>query len=1009
MCAKAAPKMAPKLAQSLRESSMGSIGMAAKNGATTLASLWIDRLDPEQALLVLAMGHVSSTRDWEAFEQACRGAGGELGRELGTRDLKAMMGEAARPGSTASKEGFVSIYQKEELAKPHYGSADANTWERAMKRLASRASMALAGSGAGAVSLSDWLSARLDPKLVAVALPQRALSLDFSELDGQQVVAALIQLHKSGDVDALARAGSLAAQRLWDLNQKLESLGLDRHRQGGIDEAALVLWRSQDARGFEAFLMKLSDLAGSSGIAAGLCGIPTPALHYDGGFKEPGCAGQVIALLRVVGSDAKDANGALIWSQKSKRSDPLAALLSKSEDAAHLALLDAGAFEAWDYEVPKPIGARSSWSGLNLAREPWAKTTSPERAVEAWESAFEAMEHLRMELGQVQEQRLAYGVPPKPGIEKGSPSARNAWNIFAIGQAKLAADWLCEQWMGSQAQCEIADKLCASLNKDVRKAIIKSMPEAFEVQMASWSKKGSQRVIASCQAAARALGEDGPSIPSVQETLCAAFMCASAYGLSKSNDHEKSGYYGSRDNRTGSRLSEQAKELDGYLAKACEVLSMSQWEEWGPFGKKELCAKGFWGALCMKSIARDVEASGWEKDWDDAGLSEKSAHAQASLRGLFEIPPSEHDSDERCLQLLATAKKCLDKAGVDGWRRLPGEHSVLEMAVEARAIPNGLMVRADRGCFGVGVVKKLVEMGACPSDDQAPKGRDALALCALVERKYSSSSVMKALLSSPMGNPSKGELVSILAKGESTLSGKLVDELSAKAVGNPSMDTLVRLGLCCPDAKAVLWLGNALKSKEGEKLAPDLLGELGRARADAKSCAAVSMCMSQRGLVMSVESQRAMDRCALGELLKSDTWDFAENMGNWIKAGASKVQMSLEDLPGQLAQSCLRAGMRDSASLPQAALAMALDYWSGEKPTGGLGARVLSVVCSLPQEWMGADEVGSVGWFMSEIESRGKAEALRTALVEADIAKLESWALSAVACTARQKKARQSL
>jgi hypothetical protein len=308
-------------------------------------------------------------------------------------------------------------------------------------------------------------------------------------------------------------------------------------------------------------------------------------------------------------------------------------------------------------------------------------------------------------------------------------------------------------------------------------------------------------------------------------------MCASAYGLSKSNDHEKSGYYGSSDNRTGSRLSEQAKELDGYLAKACEVLSMSQWEEWGPFGKKELCAKGFWGALCMKSIARDVEASGWAQDWDDADLSEKSAHAQASLRGLFEIPPSEHDSDERCLQLLAEAKKCLDKAGVDGWRRLPGEHSVLEMAVEARAIPNGLMVRADRGCFGVGVVKKLVEMGACPSDDQAPKGRDALALCALVERKYSSSSVMKAVLSSPMGNPSKGELVSILAKGESTLSGKLVDELSAKAVGNPSMDTLVRLGLCCPDAKAVLWLGNALKSKEGEKLAPDLLGELGRARA----------------------------------------------------------------------------------------------------------------------------------------------------------------------------------
>lgn len=1010
MCSKASPKMTVKIGQALHAAAMGSIGSASKNGAMGLASAWIDRLDPEQALLVLALAHCSSMNDWHQFEQTCGEAGGVLGSELKTRDLSSMVAEAARPGSTGSQSEFIAIYQQGELASPRYGSGDAKSWGKAMRKMASRAAMALSSAGEGAPELSNWLSERMDPKLVAVAMPERAANLDFSNLSGQQVIDALIQLHKSGDVDALARAGSLAAQRLWDLNQRLESLGLDRPRHGGIDDAALALWRAQDARGFEGFLVKLRELSGSAGIASSLCGIPSPALNYDGGFKEPGCAGQVIALLRVVDPSSLDGSGSLVWGQEGQRSDPLSALLAKAEAAAHLDLLDAGALEAWDFEAPAEMGPRETWGSLHLSKEPWAKSTTPAMAVEGWESAFEAIERFRLELTHAQPSRFESGVPPKPGMDKGSPSARNAWNVFATGHAKLAADWLCQQWMGTLGQSEMADKLCSSMGAQAREAIAQRMPEAFEEKMESWSKGKMQlRVVASCQAAAKALGEDGPSTPSVQEALCAACMCASAYGLAKSYRPEQSGYYGSRDARTSSRLAEQAKELDGYLPQACSALSMSGWGESGPFGKKELCGKGFWGALCMKATSSDIASKGWAQEWADAGLSAQSEHAQASLRGLFEIPPSEHANDERWMQLLAEAQACLSAAGVEGWHRLSGEHSALEMAVDCRAMSSGAVGRADRGCFGEGVVKKLIEMGARASDDQAPKGRDALALCASVERKQSPSSVMKALLRSPSANPSQGALLSILAKGKSTLSEKLVDELSGKALARPCMDALVRLGLCCPDARPGLWLANALKSEGGKVLAPDLLAALARGGADAKSCASVAMCMQQRRLSPSLESQRSMDLGAFGELLKSDSWNFSQNISNWMQAGAKPGAVRLDALPGLVAQSCARSGCVDSASLPQAALAMALDHWSAAKPSGGLGARLLSVVCSLPEEWMGPSELQSVGFFMSEIESRGKAEALRAAVEDSDLAKLESWAISAVAGSAGPKAPRQRL
>lgn len=1010
MCSKASPKMTAKMGQALHGSGMGSIGLASTHGAMGLASAWIDRLDPEQALLVLGLAHCSSMNDWSQFEQACLGVGGDLGAELNTRDLSSMVAEAARPGASVYQGAFFAIYQQGELASPRYGSGDAKSWGKAMQKLASRASMALASAGAGAPELSEWLSERLDPKFVALAMPERAANLDFSNFDGQQVVEALTQLHKSGDVDALARAGSLAAQRLWDLNRRFESLGLDTPRHGGLDDAALALWRAQDARGFEGFLVKLSELAGSAGVASSLCGIPSPALHSDGGFKEPGCAGQVIALLRLVDPSSRDGLGRLVWSQEGQRSDPLTALLAKAEAAAHLELLDAGALESWDFDPPAELGPREAWRSLNLGKEPWAKSSAPAMAVEGWESSFEAIERFRMELGHGQSSRLESGVPPTPRMDKGAPSARNAWNIFAMGHAKLAADWLCQQWMGTQGQSEMADKLCASMSKAARAQIARRMPEAFEEKMESWAKgKAQLRVVSSCQDAAKALGEDGPSAPSFQEALCAACMCASAYGLAKSHRPEQSGYYGSRDIRTASRLAEQAKDLDGYLAQACEALSMSDWDESGDFGKKELCGKGFWGALCMKSTSTDIASTGWALDWADAGLSAKSEHAQASLRGLFEIPPGEHASDERWMQLLGEAKFCLSAAGVEGWHRLPGEHSALEMAVDCRALSSGLAGRADRGCFGEGVVKKLVEMGAKASDNEAPKGRDALALCATVERKQSPSSVMKALLRSPSANPSQGALLSILAKGKSTLSEKLVDDLSGKALANPCMDALVRLGLCCPDVRPGLWLVNALKSEGGKFLAPDLLAAMARGGADAKSCASVSMCMNQRGLSPSVESQSSMDLCAFGELLKSDTWNFSQNISNWMKAGARPGQVKLDALPGVVAQSCARSGCVDSASLPQAALAMALDHWSGAKPSGGLGARLLSAVCSWPSEWMGPGELRSVGFFMSEIESRGKAEPLRAAVEDSDLAKLEAWAISSVAVASGPKAAKQRL
>lgn len=965
---------------------------AARAGALGVSQSAIGRLDARAALALFAAA-VCDGSEWGGFERAL-GAEPESDLAGQWRSLAAAAAGEGEGSGGFERLGVGSSWT--DLARGSLGEESGERWDKAMAALASRAAPALAAPGME--EARAWVVGRAPGWARGLLSPDSADEWDPSGLEADEVSLELSK-RLEGKGPGSAADARAAARRLWELSPSL-SPGKRGDRPGEpIQAAAMVLWRSSEPLAFLAFAQELSALTGGPGEAAGLCGLPAP--EFSNGFEgQLGSPGHAIALALAFPPGCADREGTPVWTRPEWRESGsgIRWLWDRVSMGALMGMLEAGAGNAWSAPLPAALPPMGEWAAIDLGSPKWRGLVEGREAALAWEGAFEAVGALAAAIGA--DPRSAR--PPEPSGREGPNDlpTRLAWSRWALEEPRAAAAWVAEKVFGPGDSRLQAERVLGSLSAEAKGALAGALPEAFEKECSSVHRLITRRlddVAEACRRVGRAAAPSGPGAFAPDEVLCAALMCASAYGLARLSASSD----GDRLDMDG--LGGMARELAAALPQAASAMMAAGFEPSAGasgFSGADLAGKAAWGSLSF-AVGWGAGPSGlmgdkgWARAWEGIELDRENKWTVSCLSALFTPAALNRGRGGDVIGILGEASAWLRGFEADGLGRLPGERSAIERAVYSRfdaAMGTGRRQKED-GCFGAEVAATLVGLGADPSDAGAPGGLDALALCAGLARKASPSSVMKALVKSPKARVGRGALLARLSTGLSGLSETIVRALSEAALAKPELGALARLGLIVGSWRSSkAWIRAALStSAEARAWASDgLLGEMAAIKAGAGACAAVAAAMNEAGLAPSEADRRSMlERGMASQMRGHDSASFAQ----WAAAGAGRGSIERSTLDGEMDKACVDAGLGTRVWVADALMARALSMLVDGRSGGPCGSWAMAAH-KMDEMGYGSEMLGELAGKLLEKGGLVLAEgALSNAIGEEVYAKIEALAL----------------
>ena len=979
--------------------------LAASMGCEGTAQRAIKSLAPEKALAALAARLSESAGDWAAFEALAPSPGASggngAGSDLSWRDL-------ACEGEQRADLDFM-----ENFAHPVWGS---RTWasaagykgealaRKAIGALARRAAPLLSGADAGSLAMRAWVAARA-PAEVATELSPRGSDYDLSAYSREEVFEAIEQAREL-DSPELAGLGRAAAERLWGLR---EPSAEPFKNASGFDKAAGGLWRAAAPEAFEAYARRLSELCGAAGEAAYLCGLPEPLLRRE--FEnQPGSPGHLVALGRAFPPGCLTLDGADRWGESHGGPSGWAFELRRSLGVSHLARsLDAGELGGWmGAPPPEPLPPIESWGEVDLRESRWRAGAQGADVSAGFEGALEALCELALR-GDPE-----HSEPDRPatGGNEDAPS-RLAWRRYAQARPQRCAELLAERWTSGEFEGREATLVAEFLAPEQKAAVARELPAAIQaafekfgaIRGSGGSSRAAPRAHEASRKAAQALASASEAAFDERDRLCAACMAASAYGIGLALGARS----GSLEHWDKALLADSAKGLREHLPRAALLLGSSDVDEPRAegFGGADLAAKAAWGALALESAAPG--RGSWGALWEDVAIDPRTSQARALLSAMFTPAALERRAGPGLESLAAEAHAWASRQGADGFGRLEGREgarSALELAVDCRV--ERKWRDEDASSFGPGICQALVGMGADPSAADAPRGDDAMALCAKLHRRESPSKSMKALMGSPLAKPGRGALWSILAdSSKAKLSEKLSDELRARARFEPEMSGLARLaeGSGEFDAGARRELERALtESPRVRELAGSgLLGAMARHGASSTRCEDAGGKMRAVGVEPTERDARDM---AVHGLLRearkagARSTNFASEARLWARAGAWGGPLDAAGVPDEIAAICREEGLGDAPAAGAICVALAARAWRGKDQ--GATTQLLLGVAELHEAGLGSPDLSrALAPLLVAIQKEGRSAKLVSMMGSGAWERLEAVALAAEASKKR--------
>jgi hypothetical protein len=974
----------------------------ARDGASELSQWAIEKLAPDEALALLGAA-LCKPQEWAEFEQAL-GASRAPDESDGPSGPTRWM-ELAAKAAGLGKGGFEQIEVGRPWSEVGRGSGDqaaCERWDKAFGLLAAKAGIALAAPGMELVR--SWIIERSPGWALESLDPKSAEGWDPSNLSAQDVVDSLGKLIESDGASAVSNAKA-AARRMWSLSMGMPER--ERAQSKSASEAALVLWRSARPAAFLAYAQELAGLSGGAGQAARICRFPSPALsnEYE---SQPGAPGHAMALAVAFPMDAVDLEGEPIWRKRDTQEHAMRWLWDRFRLPALTAMIDADVGLAWSKPTPAPLPKIKDWGSIDLDLPLWRGKGTADEVARAWEGAFEALAHVAVGL----KAGARFAMPPAPSAASGPDDlpSKAAWSVHALDKPRELAEWACGKLIAKGLGAAQALRVLEALRPEAKDAVASAMPEALEDAVASG---GYDRVIENladiCRSSAQALAASSSEAFAPDERLCSALMCAGSYGVARL---ARTGV-GSELKR--GEVQKLGKELEPCLAQAAAIMMAVGFEppvhSQAGFGGSDLAGKAAWGSLALSSMvsgrAGDANAL-WSQRWSGVELDPSNPWANSCLSAIFSPDARQALRSDEAQSLAREASLWLKGFGADGLGRVGEGRSALEMAVDCfseqkRGHRNK---GADEVCFGVDAVKDLIAMGADPSSPQAPKGVDAMALCAGLDRRCAPSSVMKALAKSSKAVPGRGALMPLLASGRSKLSDKMNDELKAAGLSHPELDMLALLGAQAGGssypgrarAPEVAWLKKALEisPKAMDWAADGLLSKMVESRAAPSACAEVSELLASLGVsIARADEQNLLIRGLLKTAEGPDQYNqLVQCMEQWARAGASREPFDAVLIAPGWAQACADQGLGPKLHLADAMMARAVGMLDTERYGNICGSLALAAM-RIGELGYGSPSMACLaGKLLAREREISPDGFLAAALGEDEVAKIEALAIT---------------
>ena len=681
--------------------------------------------------------------------------------------------------------------------------------------------------------IKKWAQENLEEKFVVKVWPDLISDAVFEEEDARGVSEKLCLVLESGieNEESLVDA---AVRRLIYLVKKEST---DLKYVDWFNYTARDLWNNKNVKVFCAFVDKLGEQLGSTVDAMIACGFPREFCYRSEFVQSPE---HVFAILDRIPLGEKDESGECLWGSNSSRNMAIVELFKSVKCSANLAFLS------------KEFDKLERWQ---------------EALIQIVTSALKSNEAHRFVAGFLN-YKLSPSDAPMPKV----------FDLLIDRFPSHCADFFTHNWSALGDHGDEACRVCALLSKESLNKIKSHLPASFEASAIRWGSSSScSNIPLACRLAAKSLEkEEGPGYSSM-DTLCAALLVSSSYGLAVAK--QKSGA-----TVLGEIYYNNSKHLSEMLPESARALLHGEWAGHEGYSSDELVGKALWGFLSHNATNfKQKNGVFFEKLWEDV-TPKSNQWTDSCLAGLFSSKVIDSHPDN-VFVLLSEVLPWLNKNGLQGYDRIQGEKSALEFAVYTHGQDDKKYNNSNatwKDCVGL-----LIDAGADPSSLNAPYGMDAFALCAKNGRNKAPTTLFKELLRSKKAMLGQGALWSILAANDDHLSENLKDEVFNIIKKNIHPESLFKLAWNCSVGRVSDHLSATLNEDAvSRSYAPELLGQLAQRDASANVCVGMALAMKSAGIDPNENSKNMLTQRLMNcyENLKYYSIDSSLNL--WLEAGA---------------------------------------------------------------------------------------------------------------------------